>query len=88
MHTLDNIVDLLNTHHQRASYGAVAGVLGRVPRSLLQGRKRDWRHSWIVNQETGMPTDYHALQTHPALKERSSIISSEPELLEWLKNPK
>jgi hypothetical protein len=87
MLTLDSIVDLLNQYHQRASYGAVAAVLSRVPRSLLQGRKKDRRHSWVVNQETGMPTGYHTVQMHPALEERANVLDTEASLRKWLSNP-
>ena len=56
--SLKHVLDLLNQHHQRATYGAVAGLLGKAPRSLMQGLPRDWRHSWIVNKESGLPSEY------------------------------
>jgi hypothetical protein len=85
-YSLDRIVDLLNARHQRATYGAVAAVVGRMPRSLMQGRKRDRRHSWIVNQKTGMPTDYHDVMVHPAIEERDEILETSEQLLAWLAN--
>lgn len=86
---LDRILDLLNAHHQRATYGAVAAVIGApTPRSVLSGRKRDWRHSWVVNQETGLPTDYHELQRHPKLREREMVLETEDALRAWLEDPR
>ena len=84
MSRLDQILDALNRHHQRATYGAVAGLVGAIPRAVLSGRKRDWRHSWVVNDETGKPTDYSELRLHPALEENPYVISSSEELERWL----
>ena len=38
MWTLDEIVGLLSTHNQRASYGAIAGVLHKPAQGLMHGR--------------------------------------------------
>jgi hypothetical protein len=84
MHTLDTIVSLLDKHHQRATYGAVAGLLEKAPRSLMQGRKRDWRNSWIVNGETGLPGEYPEPMIHPAIRERAMILADPDSLARWL----
>jgi hypothetical protein len=84
MTTLDQVLDLLNKHHQRATYGAVADLVGGHARSVLQGRKRNWRHSWVVNQDTGMPTEYPSGMIHPAIAERPEIIASSEELEAWV----
>jgi len=84
MHTLDSVLDALNRHHQRATYGAVAGLLGKNPRSLLQGRERDWRHSWVVNQDTGMPSEYASPMIHPGIAEHAHILETQDELEAWL----
>jgi hypothetical protein len=81
---LDAILDLLNRHHQRATYGAVAGMLGVMPRSVMQGREKNKRHSWIVNQDTGLPTDYHDFLMHPALLEGDEVLRTVEELVEWV----
>jgi hypothetical protein len=85
--SLDEILDLLHQHHQRATYGAVAGLLGKTPRALMQGLPRDRRHSWVVNKETGRPSEYPAGKIHPAISERGDILDSEPALAAWLKKP-
>lgn len=82
------ILEQLDRFHQRATYGALAGVLGKTPRSVMQGLLRNWRHSWIVNQDTGEPSDYHKLRKHPALKERDAILDSPRDLTAWLDNPR
>jgi hypothetical protein len=85
--SLDGILDLLGKHHQRATYGAVASLLGKSPRALLQGRKRDWRHSWIVNKTTGLPSEYPAGMVHPSIREREEVLDSAEDLKAWLENP-
>ena len=86
MHSLKTILTLLARHHQRATYGALAALLGRTPRSLLAGCPRDYLHCWVVNQDTGRPTAYPAGMIHPALEERAEILGSAAALLEWLRS--
>ena len=87
-HTLDSILDQLNEFHQRATYGAVAGVVNSSPRSLMSGRERDPRSSWVVSRENGQPSGYSEDQKDPALTERERILSSPDELRAWLRDPK
>ena len=82
--SMDQILDALDQGRQRATYGAVAAVLGTSPRTLMQGRERDQRHSWVVNRNTGEPTGYAPEQLHPALRERPEIFQSKDELSRWL----
>jgi hypothetical protein len=84
MRSLESILELLQRHRQRATYGAVAALVRRTPQNVMQGCPRDWLHSWVVNQGTGLPSEYPAGKIHPALKERAEIISSEQELATWL----
>jgi hypothetical protein len=86
-HTLDSILDQLDQFHQRATYGAVAGIVDSSPRSLMSGREREPHSSWIVRHETGQPTGYSDEQKHPSLTERERIISMPDELRQWLSNP-
>jgi hypothetical protein len=85
--SLEEIVDLLDRHGRRATYGAVAAVLGHSPRSLLRGRERGRQFSWIVNRETGMPTGYPEELIDPRLKESGPVIVTDRELRTWLENP-
>jgi hypothetical protein len=82
--TLDEIVDRLDQHGQRATYGAVARLLGHSPRSLLKGRERERRFSWIVNRDTGRPTGYADDQIDPRLPSSGAVITGSSELEQWL----
>ena len=86
--TLDEIVDQLDTHAQRATYGAVARLLGHSPRSLLRGRERARRFSWIVNRDTGKPTGYADDQIDPRIATSGAVIDDHAELERWLSSPK
>ena len=85
--TLDEIVDQLDHHGQRATYGAVARLLGHSPRSLLKGRDRGRRFSWIVNRETGLPTGYSDDQIDPRRRDSGAVITDYGELDRWLASP-
>ncbi|MDN3680326.1 hypothetical protein AB6F11_10630 [Vibrio sp. 10N.247.311.14] len=72
------ILDYLNEIEVRATYGAVAEVLGVLPRSVGQqflGEKRPYA-SWVVREDTGLPTDYLEDQLHPKLLSKKSLIKS------------
>ncbi len=85
--SLDSIVEELDRYHQRATYGAVAKLLGRSPRSLMQGRSRSASDSWIVSGSNGVPTGYEEEQMASELKSREKVIRSSDELAAWLANP-
>jgi hypothetical protein len=78
---LSEIIQFLNHHQVRATYGAVAEVLGVIPLSMgaLLG-PRNAEASWIVSAATGLPTDYSQHEMHPALLRGSEIIRTGIEL--------
>ena len=82
--TLDQILDTLDRQRQRATYGAVAAVIGAAPRTLMSGRERDQRHSWVVSRKTGQPTGYEPEQIHSELTATPHIILSRDELERFL----
>ena len=82
--TMDQILDALDGGHQRATYGAVAAILGKSPRTLMQGCERDRRHSWVVSRKNGEPTGYAPEQVHPALRESPEVFETKEELGRWL----
>jgi hypothetical protein len=88
MHTLDEIVAQLDQHHQRATYGAVAALLGHSPRSLMKGRPRNPESSWIVSSSSAMPTGYAESERHPALEERKEVLDTKERLQGWLDDPR
>ena len=75
--SLDEILHFLNHDKVRATYGAVAEVLGVIPRSVgaRLGTRRP-EASWIVSATTELPTDYSQDEWHPALLSQPDIISS------------
>ncbi len=81
---MDQILEALNDARQRATYGAVATVVGSSPRALMAGRQRNQRHSWVVNLKTGLPTDYADELMHPALVSNDTIIKTKEDLVSWL----
>lgn len=87
-HTVDSILDQLDHFRQRATYGAVAGVVDSSPRSLMSGRERDQRSSWIVSRKDGLPTGYEPDQTHPDIQARDQILGNPEALRTWLHNPR
>jgi hypothetical protein len=65
---LHEIVRFLNHEKVRATYGAVAELVGGIPQSIgarLGSRRAE--ASWIVNAGSGMPTGYQIQERHPAL---------------------
>ena len=80
--TVEQILDFLNTERVRATYGAVAEVLGITPRSVgVQLGSRRPKASWVVNAGTGEPTGYDAEERHSLLYEHAEIIGTGAELL-------
>jgi hypothetical protein len=85
--TLDSIIEQLDTYHQRATYGAVAALVNTSPRTLMSGRDRDPRSSWVVSRQTGQPTGYAPEQMHGSLTERENVLNTPESLRRWLDDP-
>jgi hypothetical protein len=91
---LDEIVAKLNERKQRATYGAVARILGVLPRGLMVGRSRRPRYSWVVagsGSRRGWPTGYTKEQIDPdclrqILEHLDNIIDDPEELKRWLRS--
>jgi hypothetical protein len=84
MLTLDQILDVLERHRQRATFGAVAGILGREPISLFNGYVRSPKTAWIVSKSTGLPTGTKEEDYPSGLLEKKSVIDAPEELRKWL----
>jgi hypothetical protein len=90
--TLPKIAAMLDRHRQRATYGAVAGILGVLPRGLMNGRSKSPEYSWIVaasGADRGRPTGYNDHEVHPEClrqirESRRGVITRSEELLNWL----
>jgi hypothetical protein len=83
--TLDEILEVLERHRQRATFGAVAGVLGRDPRSLFSGYARTPRTAWVVNKSSGLPTGTKPEDYPPGLLQSERIIDMSDDLNLWLR---
>jgi uncharacterized protein YgfB (UPF0149 family) len=94
--SLDGIVHQLNAHKQRATYGAVAELVGVLPGGLMGGRPKTPTYSWVVaatggtGSPRGLPTGYSVNQVHPECYRQfcegeDNIIDSADVLREWLR---
>ena len=92
---LDGIVHQLDVHKQRATYGAVAELVGVLPRGLMSGRPKTPRYSWVVaatngsDSRRGFPTGYSVNQIHPdcyrqICEGNENVIDSGDILRDWL----
>jgi len=81
MWTLDGIIDALNAGQLRATYGAVAGVLGVIAIGVMGDRDNCHRNSWIVATDNGLPTGYLEDEMHPNLT-RLPIVLATPKRLQ------
>jgi len=79
--SLAEIIRFLNHEQVRATYGAVAKVLGLVPRTMgTKLGRRCVEASWIVSTATGLPSDYGVDEMHPALLQKVEVITTGGEL--------
>jgi hypothetical protein len=97
--SLDGIVAQLDAHKQRATYKAVADLVGVLARGLMSGRPKSPRFSWVVAATTGLdsrrgfPTGYSVSQIDPdcyrQIREgNDNIIDSADVLRDWLRHQK
>lgn len=92
--TLPKIAALLDRRRQRATYGAVAGILGVLPRGVMNGHSKSPEYSWIVaasGSGRGRPTGYADRQIHPEClrqirENRGRVITGPEELRDWLQH--
>jgi len=80
---LERLLSSLEGHRQRATYGAVGGVVGLPAQSIMSGRPKVPRNSWVVSAKDGMPTGYLPSQAHPSLFFNKKVIASPSELAAW-----
>ncbi len=86
--TLDQILDILQHNRQRATFGAVAGVLGREPLSLFDGYPRTPRTAWVVSKSTSQPTGHKKSELPPDFVLNAHVITTKEELLRWIEEKK
>lgn len=77
---IPSICKCLQKHCQRATYGALAGVLygnekaAQAAGNAMAKQPRTPLYSWIVRAGDGLPSGYALAQMHPDLKRKSQII--------------
>jgi hypothetical protein len=75
------VLRYLNDAQTRATYGAVADVVGGIARGIgARLGPRRIEASWVVESKSGMPSGYRKDELHPLLIKRSEIIRSGAEL--------
>ncbi|MCY4268770.1 MAG: hypothetical protein OXE80_01175, partial [Gammaproteobacteria bacterium] len=86
--SINDVLGLLDAMKNRATYSAVATVLGIEPKEvggLLGGRRPET--SWIVRNDTKLPTGYSEKQRHSDLYQSEKILNDGNELesllIEW-----
>jgi hypothetical protein len=84
---LDEVLDALEQHRRRATYGAVAEVVGGIARGVMQGRRRAPRYSWVVRRRDGLPTGYHLTERAPDLLAHPGVITTGAELRALMARP-
>jgi len=93
--SLDGVVARLDAGGQRATYGAVAELVGALPRGLMARRPKSFKDSWIVaatssqDSRRGWPTGYTKNQIHPDCYRQivecvDDIIDTAAGLRRWL----
>lgn len=66
--SLEEVLACLNATKTRATYGAVAAIVGGLARGI--GQRLGFRRpeaSWVVSSDTGLPSGYEPDQIHPDL---------------------
>jgi len=82
---LDALIACLASHHQRATYGAVAPLVGSQPRGVMYGRPRSPLNCWVVSKATGKPTGFRDDEIDPQQSKSSPVVYDDPERLrQWL----
>jgi hypothetical protein len=78
---LADVIRFLSAHKIRATYGAVAELLGVLPISMgARIGPHTLDASWIVSGESGLPTGYAPTETHPDVLTSTRLIRSGAEL--------
>lgn len=84
---LDGIIGMLFSRGRAASSGAVAALLGVLPRALMQGRPRNPFNSWVVDTDHNRPTGYEIHEIDSRLEssiDEHGVLDSPTKLDDWL----
>jgi hypothetical protein len=84
---LDQVIDTLNRHKRRATYGAVAAVVGSTAQQVMAKRTPCWKDSWVVLKATYLPshkTYKSKALFHPDLQSNPIVLETKDQLNSWL----
>jgi hypothetical protein len=82
---IEDVLSRLERHRQRATYAAVAGVVGRHYRNVMHDQTKSFRNSFVVNKGIKLPTGYGPHDWHPELLTNGNgVIATPKELRKWL----
>jgi len=85
---LAEVIRFLNDHKIRATYGAVAELLGVLPISMgARLGPHTPEASWIVSADTGYPTGYSPTEVHPDVLTSTQLIRTGVELSARMERP-
>jgi hypothetical protein len=82
----NQIIQMLAENSQRATYGALASLVGGPARSVMAGLEPTPDRSFIVNKRTGWPSSYGEPEVSPFLLDNPQVLSHGDELNAWLVN--
>ena len=82
--SFEEIVDVLDQHHTRATYAAVAAYLRQPTAQVRKGLQPSPRYSWLVSRGTAQPMGYEPSQLHADLERTSFVLETDGELRRWL----
>jgi len=80
---LAQLVAALAKNTQKATYTAVAGLVGLPARTVMHALLKDPQGEWVVAKQSHQPTGYSTNQLRPQLKSNSSVIASTAVLASW-----
>ena len=82
----EEVLDRLFKYGQRATYAGVGGLVGLPARSVMRGRPRTKKNSWVVAKKDGKPSGYEIEQLDPRAHSSPSPLSTPEDLTNWLKS--
>jgi hypothetical protein len=81
---VEHILEVCQRNRQRITYGALADYVQLYPQTVMDERPRDHLHSWVVNNETELPTHYTEDEMHPELLKKKTIVRTRDDLIAFL----
>jgi hypothetical protein len=82
-----SILERLQRHRQAATFGALAGVVGGIARSVMSDLPRNYQNSWVVNKKTKEPPIHKPNEIDPNLVnsiKAHGVIEKPSVLRRWL----